>query len=442
MENNNVEFQQPEFQQPEYSAPETAPVAKKDLKKILVPVVIGVVALAIVLTTIFFIIPLIQHNMALDHIDSGNNQEAYDLLSKNPDFQDNKELLSHFFTAYKEEISTTYRLENGEMEKSGASKYVREYNPDGSIKSEVYYSFNMEKEEWVKEHEETCNENGDTLTYVEYNDEGEVSEKRVYTYDDNGNKLTNERYDENDEKISKTTYEYDENDNMIAAKYFDKDGEPTGKSTYEYDENGNEIAYKSFDKDGKLQYKTVTEYDENDNILSEKEYNSEGQLTSKYVCEYDEDGNMLTRAYYNSDGELSYKYTYEYDEHGYAISVKYYTKYDDSTEKVTFKNTYDDNGNLIKRETIDKNDEVSGTMLIEWHDNGMPAAVTQKNAAGELEHKSSMDKAGNTLSAESYNNGELQYKYEYKYTGEVLCYNEEFPSELLEDMLESLKRGN
>jgi len=80
--------------------------------------------------------------------------------------------------------------------------------------------------------ETTYNDNGDTLTFISY-DEGMVSNELHYEYDEEGREIRLEYVNSMDSGVSE--YEYDKNGNRKCGRSYDLDGNLTGYSVYEYE---------------------------------------------------------------------------------------------------------------------------------------------------------------------------------------------------------------
>ena len=80
--------------------------------------------------------------------------------------------------------------------------------------------------------ETTYNDNGDTLTFISY-DDGVVSNELHYEYDEEGREIRLEYVNSMDSGVSE--YEYDKKGNRTCGRSYDANGNLTGYSVYEYE---------------------------------------------------------------------------------------------------------------------------------------------------------------------------------------------------------------
>ena len=149
---------------------------------------------AIVLSTIFFVVPALQYSKAQKLIEKGEYEKAYNTLIGIIDYKDSREKLKNFDIKY-EKMTKTEIGENG-------TKKVFSYE---------------------------------------------------YSYDKYGNKLTENCYDA-DGKLTyahKREYEYDKNGNVILDKTYE-DGKLTYFNKFEYDSEGRKILSEDYFTNGNI----------------------------------------------------------------------------------------------------------------------------------------------------------------------------------------------
>jgi len=108
---------------------------------------------------------------------------------------------------------------------------------------------------------------------------------------------------------------------------------------------------------------STTEYDENGNVVLELKFNADHQLEDKFVNKYNDKGVLVEEKHYLSAKDLAEHKTYELDESGKILQA--FKHYNDGTrDKIQY--TYDNNGNLTEKTTIDSYDEVEAKEVFEY----------------------------------------------------------------------------
>jgi antitoxin component YwqK of YwqJK toxin-antitoxin module len=119
-------------------------------------------------------------------------------------------------------------------------------------------------------------------------------------------------------------------------------------------------------KTGSNEYKySTTEYDKNGNVVMDLKFNPDHELEDKYENKYNNDGILIEEKHYLSYKEIAEHKTYELDENGKI--QKAFKHYNDGS-KDTIQYTYDNNGNLTEKITIDSYDEVEAKAIFEYED--------------------------------------------------------------------------
>ena len=117
-------------------------------------------------------------------------------------------------------------------------------------------------------------------------------------------------------------------------------------------------------KTGANGYKySTTEYDRNGNVVLELKFNPDHELEDKYENKYNDDGFLIEEKHYLSYREIAEHKTYELDKDGKI--QKAFKHYSDGS-KDTINYTYDSNGNLVEKITIDSYDEVEAKDVFEY----------------------------------------------------------------------------
>ena len=195
------------------------------------------------------------------------------------------------------------------------------------------------------------------------------------------------------------------------------------------------------DKVRSNEYKySTTEYDENGNVVLELKFNPDHELEDKYVYKYNGKGILIEERHYLSYKEVAEHKTYELDAKGKI--QKAYKHYNDGS-KDTINYTYDTDGNLIEKITIDSYDEVEAKAIFEYehqklvkqesfeYDDLIAKNTFVYDPDGNLTEESSWTEDDNTRRSHSYDiNGNLEKVLFYDKKDELVAkttysYNEE-----------------
>lgn len=171
-----------------------------------------------------------------------------------------------------------------------------------------------------------------TYTYDEDGNNIEIdtgSSKYIKTYDEEGHILS-QLYTSNDECVSEEYYTYDANGYLIEKKRIERYSEEVSY-TYEvfYSEDYSEAMINQF-KNGEPNGTTYETYNAAGQVLTSEVYDNEGNWKSTQKCTYDAAGNLLQQGNYSrSETQADYQTIYTYDENGLLISknVDYYYGY-------------------------------------------------------------------------------------------------------------------
>lgn len=247
---------------------------------------------------------------------------------------------------------------NGNIMGGGASSsfVCSEPNITSQIK---YYTTDLE-------HYETVDfeySNGNVVSRVHKDENGDIIENQTYEYDENGRPLSSydKDYRTGFEYSERYEYSQDESGNTITICYSGDSDTPSSKNVFDsegrlvldilYDEDGNEenktevvrdgdkevtttylngaissknesvdgsyVRIENYDSDGKLSdYST---YENTDTTLTESYYDANGNLTSKTVYTNGADDRPISMYSYNAEGNVTYSNVYTYDENNCLI---------------------------------------------------------------------------------------------------------------------------
>lgn len=269
-----------------------------------------------------------NYQEALNLLENGRHQEAYDLFRSLGEYKDAKQYLSRFQYRIVRENDTLYSYNSrGQLmqvsDLNGPAWWVCDYNEEGRLSEEQVidstYSYTYGEDGALKTME--------TL-YAVFN-------YRAH-FDDHGNVWKLEQFDSsNPEEVDIYIWEYVyDQDGFIQSFRFHKEGDPTAR-TYTMG-NPNEKFYMSVGT-----------------ALSRKLYNG------PTLFSVDKDGVVTEYTYLVHLDKLKdlEKYAqYWYDEQGNLIRETYTTS---SALSATYENTYDEHGNLVHVRKITDNGHVS-----------------------------------------------------------------------------------
>jgi len=251
--------------------------------------------------------------------------------------------------------------------------------------------------------------------YVAENIHAEESEVKVskYSYsefDKNGNMILEMKYDSSGEIEEKYENKYNEKGNLIEEiSYLDED-EIAEHKTYERDEKGKIIKsfvhYQDGTKDT-IGYK----YDGEGNLTEKITVDSYGEIESKEMAQY-KDGKLILNEKYEYD-ELMKNETFELDDSGNITEQNVWSA---EKENVTFRNTFDEKGNLLEQRQYNDNEELTGKAGYYYDDNGKLIKITEETPYGQNTTRISYDERGNAIEQiETNKEGEVNNSVERKF---------------------------
>ena len=154
-------------------------------------------------------------------------------------------------------------------------------------------------------------------------------------------------------EVSRDNYQYTESGNIKTVQTV-KNGEITQTTSYKYDGNKMTHSITEFVDEG-IACKEISEIDENDRVTS-KTYYEDGEKSGKVLYSYDEDGNMVREDTVDDDGNVLAHKINTYDGFGKlvrvdcyefgSLAISYVHTYKDGVISETKK--YDGKGNLIE----------------------------------------------------------------------------------------------
>lgn len=212
-----------------------------------------------------------------------------------------------------------------------------------------------------------------------------------------------------------TQYEYDNDGVLYAIREYDADS-PGGCYENKYDTMGNITEYNWVGVDGSCEHYTFWEYDENGNLVKETSVNFYGDdNVTLYENETDTQGNVVSRTTYDNFGECLAKRTYEYHDNG---GVKKETRYlpDGTLQEELF---YDEHGNMLDDKYYQDGElYIHSTIEYEYDNKGNKTKSVSLSAEfpKELTYKNYYDEQGNLIKIETYeDDGTISQIQEYAY---------------------------
>ena len=258
-----------------------------------------------------------MYDKAVSAMESGNYEEAYDLFIKlDPDYQDVKEYLSHFYF----------------VPVSGSMESVTLFKKTVQSSTEITY-----------------NENGLPITIVQKDGNGQEQSPHRLEYDAKGRVIVDSS--ESGGEVYNKEYTYNELDQLVRMS---ERGVVTENT---FDEKGNKVKSVTTYSSGDVRT-TVYSYDEFGRLISsESEYES-------YNYSYDEAGNLVREEKVYDDNATVR--ICEYDSEGRLVKEKFDGSAINSREYV-----YDKNGNLCK-DIISYEEHGIQTLKTVFNTNGRP----------------------------------------------------------------------
>ncbi len=223
----------------------------------------------------------------------------------------------------------------GNIEKGIRSRVDYEFE-DTYSSNELEFMYTKEKDFFM-----TFNENGFILEENQFESNGNLYFKYIYTYDETNSKLLNiHRYfndgsldakftyqynskniiceigvDSYENIFSKEDYIYDSNDFLIESNYYENGNYKIYNKKYTNNSKGLVIEENEYNPNGQLNCKFIYTYDENDNPIKIIRISNNNSYYY-WECIYDSNNNITEIKRFNStlnEFDLNQKYKYEYD---------------------------------------------------------------------------------------------------------------------------------
>jgi hypothetical protein len=216
-------------------------------------------------------------------------------------------------------------------------------------------------------------------------------------YDENGNVTLETKYDDDGRFESKETKKFDRDGHLIEEKNYVSEREVADHKTYELDEKGKVIkAFKHYQDDSKdtINY----EYDADGNLIAKITIDSYDEEESRETAKY-ENGKVVRTELIECEELMKWE-SFELDKEGKILVHKIWHQ---GEQEVTFKNTYDEQSNLVKTLVYNEKNELTGKTLYDYDPENHLQSIAEETAYGATSTKITRDKNGNAIEQIEYN---------------------------------------
>lgn len=207
---------------------------------------------------------------------------------------------------------------------------------------------------------------GDTLSEIHYNVEGDAQHKIIYTYDSLGHRLTETASGFSEYR---TEWTYDSLGHRQTETSYDSRGKKGASKVYTYDTLGHPQVTIHYIANGFANVKNIYTFDGTQSLLSEIWYmQSDDCVAWKQIFTYDSIGHPLSMSYKSNTGE-QVRETWTYDNHGNCLE---HVSYDsDGTIDRKWIYTYDDHGNCLSQTAYKVNDWIDYKEEYTYYSSGL-----------------------------------------------------------------------
>ena len=181
------------------------------------------------------------------------------------------------------------------------------YNEDGTKQKSVSYDKNGNID-----HEFQYNAEGQRYKYISYDENGEIASYSESEYNENGKEIKSTRYRANGSVEQITEYQWLEDGTLVGETdtNYDEDGNVTSKRVLECDDKGNSTKDSHYDADGTLRYYETYDYDDSGTAIGGTYHTKDG--TTYAYWRYKGDGAIRKSVQYDTDGnEISLSELFE-----------------------------------------------------------------------------------------------------------------------------------
>ncbi|HOO33127.1 MAG TPA: hypothetical protein PK466_07245 [Thermotogota bacterium] len=190
-----------------------------------------------------------------------------------------------------------------------------------------------------------------------------------------------------------------QNSRLITVRYFNS-GKMTHQLTYTYDQKGNVIGESITLPSGQTVSTVESKYYENGKLYEKSTYQN-SEFTGKGVYQYNTEGLPARIFIYDSDGITGYQ-VYDYDKSlssELPVLIRYY---EDNRLKISEKNTFDKEGNIIRTERRDTDDHLISFTIFEIRASNLLKAVYYEGSEMKYRMINAFDDENRLISQETF----------------------------------------
>ena len=204
-------------------------------------------------------------------------------------------------------------------------------------------------------------ENNKNTLITRRKQDGSLFDKEVFLYIKN-QIVEHQKYNNKEILTNRSTFTYNNKNKIILEKIFENKEAIQFTLEYDYDAYGNKISESKLDKNLNVIYKTSFIY-KNGLLVEEFTYSDFNKLESQITRTFDLKNRLIVKTIFDSFDNSTDKEEFGYDDNNNTISWKVY-KNTALLSQTTY--IFDDKKNLINEVTLDGNDKIINTKIIDY----------------------------------------------------------------------------
>jgi hypothetical protein len=177
----------------------------------------------------------------------------------------------------------------------------------------------------------------------------------VILFDEKGYFLNISYMNSSGEEVGSVNYTYNEQNELIEEINYDAEGNFSDKNIYSYDEKRRVNQVIGVNSDGGLTGSVLTEYDDKTKQLTISSYNARGKLLCKELRTVNKKGLPLETKIYDAENNLINHRKERFNSNGLREKLIVYSSEGTVLMEVSFK--YDKQENLLSQEGVDEKGE-------------------------------------------------------------------------------------